>query len=301
MFDNINCPKCGKTTPSASFCKYCGAPLLKCPSCGGKLSSDATFCQHCGEPLNVCPSCGEKLTPDARFCPKCGADSRKKHQNESGGDEVREPRGAAQEKSTDVIEADQMPKAGQEKSVTSTADEVINKPTATYGKSIVSKDIMIKGEVPLFETRPDLLSRLISPICFMIAGLVIFVVTYILFQKSFILYLLGGVFLIGSAWVILRWLQWRCIIYTATSLRIISQTGFLYISHIDCPIRSVQNISLHISPWDKINDLGTLHIVGSSVEINWASIPKPAEAHRELLNIVERYRGGVEPNIQQKA
>jgi hypothetical protein len=249
----------------------------------------------------VCPSCGERLTPDARFCPKCGQEGRKKHQDGSGGDELRQPRGVDQEKRTDVSEADQMPRAGQEKAVTGAAAEVINKPSATYGKSIVPKDILIKGEVPLFETRPDLMSRLILPSCFMIAGLVIIVVTYVLFHKSPLLYVLGGVFLIGSAWAIISWLQWRCIVYAATSVRIISQTGALSRSHIDCPLRSVQNISVNISLWGKINDLGTLHILGSGVEMDWDSIHQPREAHRQLFQIIERYSRCVEPNIQQKA
>ena len=48
MADKITCPKCGKPTPDARFCKHCGEPLHSCIACGAKISSDSRFCTECG-------------------------------------------------------------------------------------------------------------------------------------------------------------------------------------------------------------------------------------------------------------
>ena len=51
MADKITCPKCGKPTPDARFCKHCGEPLHSCMACGAKISSDSKFCTECGVEL----------------------------------------------------------------------------------------------------------------------------------------------------------------------------------------------------------------------------------------------------------
>ena len=53
MADKISCPKCGKDTPDARFCKHCGEPLHACMACGVRISSDSRFCTQCGIELTT--------------------------------------------------------------------------------------------------------------------------------------------------------------------------------------------------------------------------------------------------------
>ena len=48
MTEHIICPKCGKSTPDARFCKHCGEPMHSCIACGAKISGDSRFCTECG-------------------------------------------------------------------------------------------------------------------------------------------------------------------------------------------------------------------------------------------------------------
>lgn len=53
---NVICPTCGKSTPDASFCEYCGKPLYSCKACKSIIAKDALFC----------PDCGQAVTQDGR-------------------------------------------------------------------------------------------------------------------------------------------------------------------------------------------------------------------------------------------
>ena len=48
MDDTINCPTCGRSTPHASFCQYCGKPLYSCKACQASILRESVFCPECG-------------------------------------------------------------------------------------------------------------------------------------------------------------------------------------------------------------------------------------------------------------
>jgi ferredoxin len=227
------------------------AEEIACPKCGG-LTPDARFCKHCGEPLHACPSCGAKMSSDAHYCTQCGAEVKA---------------------SVITLEGEAGPKA-----------------YARYGPSLTPRDILIEGEEPLFETRPVLWLQLMPPIVFIIVGVGILVSTYFHFHAKEILYGCGGFILLGALWGLLVRHRWQHTIFAATNFRVMRQTGLVSRSYVDCPLRSVHNISLDISMWGRINGFGTLHISGGGVDFDWESIDEPREAHRILNEIVERYR-----------
>jgi membrane protein YdbS with pleckstrin-like domain len=60
MTERIICPKCGKSTPDARFCKHCGEPMHSCIACGAKISGDSRFCTECG--IELAPDQAGALT-----------------------------------------------------------------------------------------------------------------------------------------------------------------------------------------------------------------------------------------------
>ncbi len=56
MIRNISCPTCGRLTPDASFCEYCGRALYSCKACKATIPKQAMFC----------PECGKAVTEDGR-------------------------------------------------------------------------------------------------------------------------------------------------------------------------------------------------------------------------------------------
>ena len=52
MADNVTCPRCGRPTPDATFCQYCGRSLHSCGACGARISKSALFCPDCGAPIS---------------------------------------------------------------------------------------------------------------------------------------------------------------------------------------------------------------------------------------------------------
>jgi hypothetical protein len=52
--------------------------LIKCESCGGRVSDTAQHCPHCDAPVNQaqvdfsCVECGEPISGEAESCPHCG-------------------------------------------------------------------------------------------------------------------------------------------------------------------------------------------------------------------------------------
>lgn len=228
MADNITCPRCGKSTP------------------------DARFCKHCGGALYTCIACGAKVTTDSKFCPECG------------------------------VELPLMPSV----SVSAAAPEAY----ARFGKSLIPKDLLTEGEEPLFETRPVLWLSLMPPIAFILITSGILVAAYSYFHVRGILYGCAGTAFLGLIWGMLAWMRWRCTIYAATTRRVLSQTGVIDKTYLDCPLAGVANIYLDISLWGRLNGFGTVRTVGAGTEIIWENIDDPKEAHRLLNEVVEQYR-----------
>jgi predicted nucleic acid-binding Zn ribbon protein len=48
MADTVNCPTCGRATPNASFCQYCGKALYSCAICRTSLLKESVYCPRCG-------------------------------------------------------------------------------------------------------------------------------------------------------------------------------------------------------------------------------------------------------------
>jgi len=48
MADTVNCPTCGRDTPDASYCQFCGRALYSCRACGAAIEKEAMFCPRCG-------------------------------------------------------------------------------------------------------------------------------------------------------------------------------------------------------------------------------------------------------------
>jgi hypothetical protein len=48
MANMVNCPRCGRSTPDATFCQFCGRSLHSCGSCGARISRYALYCPECG-------------------------------------------------------------------------------------------------------------------------------------------------------------------------------------------------------------------------------------------------------------
>lgn len=96
-WQNVKCPKCGKTNIGwQTNCLLCGANLsaskpqieliYKCPSCNATIKKGQKFCTGCGNKLpkdlkainekskaKECLKCGAKLKVGAKFCTQCGA------------------------------------------------------------------------------------------------------------------------------------------------------------------------------------------------------------------------------------
>lgn len=52
MAQNIKCPRCGRYSPDATYCQYCGKALHACAACGARISRNAIFCSECGAPIS---------------------------------------------------------------------------------------------------------------------------------------------------------------------------------------------------------------------------------------------------------
>ena len=44
----VSCPRCGRSTPDATFCQFCGRSLHSCQACGARISRYALYCPECG-------------------------------------------------------------------------------------------------------------------------------------------------------------------------------------------------------------------------------------------------------------
>ncbi|HUV51952.1 MAG TPA: zinc ribbon domain-containing protein [Dehalococcoidia bacterium] len=48
MANMVNCPRCGRPTPDATFCHHCGRSLHSCGACGARISRYSLYCPDCG-------------------------------------------------------------------------------------------------------------------------------------------------------------------------------------------------------------------------------------------------------------
>ncbi len=52
MSEQVRCPYClREIAPNSKFCKYCGAALKICPSCGTPNKSESLYCSKCGQDI----------------------------------------------------------------------------------------------------------------------------------------------------------------------------------------------------------------------------------------------------------
>jgi len=52
MANYIRCPRCGRSTPDATYCQFCGRSLHSCGACGARISRNAIFCPECSAPVS---------------------------------------------------------------------------------------------------------------------------------------------------------------------------------------------------------------------------------------------------------
>jgi hypothetical protein len=48
MEKRVQCPTCGRETPDASFCQYCGKGLYSCKKCKTLVLKETIYCPTCG-------------------------------------------------------------------------------------------------------------------------------------------------------------------------------------------------------------------------------------------------------------
>ena len=165
-----------------------------------------------------------------------------------------------------------------------------------YDSKLIPIDILTSGEVPLFETRPILWIRFISPILFIILGIIPFAVAYGYLKSQgyeWTLYGCFGVFLFGLLWIILRLLSWRYIFYAATNKRVLEQRGMIGKNYVDCTLDKIQNVYLYISILGRIFGYGTISMstAGAAwIEIHWLNIKHPRYVQRILNETIENFR-----------
>lgn len=208
--------------------------------------------------MGFCPKCGAEVSKSDNFCRECGV--------------------SLQREKAQI------------------AEETETQEYVSYGPSAFPKHVLTAGEVPLFETRPLLWIRLMGPIVLIISILAVLIAAYVAFNVKEILYVFGAVVLFGVPWILLKWVQWKYIIYAATNRRILCQTGIISKSYVDCPLGKVQTIYLEVPIFGRMNNFGTVRVATageSRVEIEFRNVKEPMKTQRILNEIIEKYsRGG---------
>ncbi|MEQ9455661.1 MAG: PH domain-containing protein [Phycisphaeraceae bacterium] len=87
--------------------------------------------------------------------------------------------------------------------------------------------------------------------------------------------------------------EWLSRIYIITDRRVITLSGVLRIVVFQAPLERIQHTTLVFSIRERLFGLGSLLFATAGTgfdETLWHMIPNPLEVHRQVLNILHRYR-----------
>ncbi len=169
--------------------------------------------------------------------------------------------------------------------------------------------MLTAGETPLYETRPVWLPLLFKPALLIILGIVIAgslpgpVMTIGLLQELDIARLAGGIIrwtgiiivLLGGLGGLFRLGRCLSTIYSLTDRRIMTQSGLVSRSYVDCSLDKIHSTYLTISILGRLLDYGTLRIVTgdrSDTDILWRDIRAPVLAHRAVNEAIKQFAQG---------
>lgn len=170
------------------------------------------------------------------------------------------------------------------------------------------KEMLTTGERPLHEIRPLLWPYLARPGLLIIIGIVIAVFAQRiqldflsdieeLVSLTLITSIIGWIGMalscIGLLTILIKYLRWKCTVYTITNRRILRQTGIITKSYVDCSLNKVQTLYLTIPFLGRIFNFGTISMATAGTnmaEMQWECVRHPRNTHRILNETIEQYR-----------
>ena len=87
-------------------------------------------------------------------------------------------------------------------------------------------------------------------------------------------------------------IEWANRSYVLTDRRVLRRRGVIRVSVVEAPLRNVQNTTVVVLARDRLLGIGSIGIatLGSdSFNLWWSSIRRPFDAHRTLVEAIERY------------
>lgn len=101
------------------------------------------------------------------------------------------------------------------------------------------------------------------------------------------------VFGLGSIQLFWQFLEWLSRVYVLTDQRVIRVKGVLRVQVFETQLRNVQHTHATFSLRERLFGLGSIHIATAGtgdIEASWVMLAKPLEAHRILVQALNRYR-----------
>jgi membrane protein YdbS with pleckstrin-like domain len=103
-----------------------------------------------------------------------------------------------------------------------------------------------------------------------------------------------AVLLVGGAWALWRYLEWKVDLWAVTSQRVIDESGVLTVRTIDSPLETIHNVSSEQTLFGRMFGFGKVEVQSAAERgaIRIEGIARPEEVRDAILEMKERRRAG---------
>jgi membrane protein YdbS with pleckstrin-like domain len=100
--------------------------------------------------------------------------------------------------------------------------------------------------------------------------------------------------LVGSAWALWRYLDWKFDLWAVTSQRVIDESGVLTVRTVDSPLETINNVSCEQTLFGRMFGFGKVAVQTAAEHgaVRIEGIARPEELRDAILEMKEKRRAG---------
>jgi membrane protein YdbS with pleckstrin-like domain len=109
----------------------------------------------------------------------------------------------------------------------------------------------------------------------------------------------GAGLLVGGAWALWRYLDWKVDLWAVTSQRVIDESGVLTVRTVDSPLEAINNVASEQTLFGRMFGFGKV-VVQSAAEhgaVRIEGIARPEDLRDAILEMKERRRAGLPSRV----
>lgn len=157
----------------------------------------------------------------------------------------------------------------------------------------VPAQLLDGGETVFFAVKPSAWFVLIVSARWLVAALVLGVLSYTVIPTRYALYVFQAAVLLGLGRLSWALFEWVARIYLLTNRRVMSIRGVMSAEIYAAPLHTIGHAEVTATPGERLFRVGTVEFESETTGRGaWEVVARPVEMHERLQHAIRRARGG---------